>query len=82
MAVTQSRKKKSSTKKAVKAARKTERTKRTADEQNDTVPAATRKQNPKAFVFSSRGKAKKQQARSAEKDQRRLHGMLQIYSTI
>ena len=32
-----------------------------------------RKQNPKAFVFASRGKAKIQQARSAEKDQRRMH---------
>lgn len=30
--------------------------------------------NPKAFVFSSRGRAKQQKARSAEKDQRRLHG--------
>ena len=35
---------------------------------------AARKQNPKAFVFSSRGKAKVQQARSAEKEQRRMHG--------
>lgn len=33
-----------------------------------------RKQNPKAFVFSSRGKAKVQQARTAEKEQRRMHG--------
>ncbi|PSC76713.1 ribosome biogenesis BMS1-like protein [Micractinium conductrix] len=32
-----------------------------------------RKQNPKAFVFSSRGKAKLQQARTAEKEQRRMH---------
>eukprot|EP00887_Chlorella_sp_A99_P004810 scaffold4.g4810.t1 len=32
-----------------------------------------RKQNPKAFVFASRGKAKIQMARSAERDQRRLH---------
>ena len=30
--------------------------------------------NPKAFVFSGRGKAKRQAARSAEKDQRRMHG--------
>lgn len=35
---------------------------------------AARKQNPKAFVFSSRGKAKRNQARTAEKDQRRMHG--------
>jgi hypothetical protein len=33
-----------------------------------------RKQNPKAFVFSSRGKAKLQRARTAEKEQRRMHG--------
>ena len=32
-----------------------------------------RKQNPKAFVFASRGKAKIQQARTAEKEQRRMH---------
>lgn len=32
-----------------------------------------RKQNPRAFVFSSRGKAKIQQARTAEKEQRRMH---------
>lgn len=37
-----------------------------------TYPQA-RKQNPKAFVFASRGKAKIQQARSAEKEQRRMH---------
>ena len=35
-------------------------------------PAAQR--NPKAFVFSSRGRAKQQKARSAEREQRRLHG--------
>ena len=35
---------------------------------------AARKQNPKAFVFSSRGKAKIQKARTAEKEQRRMHG--------
>lgn len=33
-----------------------------------------RKQNPKAFVFASRGKAKIQLARSADRDQRRMHG--------
>ena len=30
--------------------------------------------NPKAFVFASRGRAKIQKARSAEKEQRRMHG--------
>jgi hypothetical protein len=33
-----------------------------------------RKQNPRAFVFASRGKAKIQQSRTAEKEQRRMHG--------
>lgn len=32
-----------------------------------------RKQNPRAFIFSSRGKAKIQKARTAEKEQRRMH---------
>lgn len=32
-----------------------------------------RKQNPKAFIFSSKGKAKLQRARTAEKEQRRMH---------
>ena len=32
------------------------------------------KRNPKAFIFSSSGRAKVQKARSAEKDQRRMHG--------
>lgn len=41
---------------------------------NDGDLQAARKQNPKAFIFSSRGKAKIQKARSAEKDQRRMHG--------
>ena len=35
---------------------------------------AAQQRNPKAFVFSSRGKAKIQKARSAEKEQRRMHG--------
>jgi len=34
--------------------------------------------NPKAFVFSGRGKAKRQAARSAEKDQRRMHGAVTL----
>ena len=39
-----------------------------------------KKQNPKAFVFSSRGNAKKQQMRTAEKEQRRMHGECQLAS--
>lgn len=30
--------------------------------------------NPKAFIFSGQGKAKRQAARTAEKEQRRMHG--------
>lgn len=51
--------------------------KRKAAETKKRSPAeldAARKQNPKAFVFASRGKAKIQRARTAEKDQRRMHG--------
>ena len=35
--------------------------------------AAKKGNNPKAFVFASRGRAKAQRARTAEKDQKRLH---------
>lgn len=35
--------------------------------------AAAKLRNPKAFVFSGRGKAKKQASRTAERDQRRMH---------
>ncbi len=34
--------------------------------------------NAKAFIFASRGKAKLQQRRSAEKQQRRLHGEREV----
>ena len=33
----------------------------------------SRERNPRAFTNTSRGRAKQQQARSAEKSQRRLH---------
>lgn len=36
--------------------------------------AAAAKRNPKAFVFASRGKAKIQRARTADKEQKRMHG--------
>lgn len=36
------------------------------------IPQA-RKQNPKAFVFASRGKAKIQKARTADREQKRMH---------
>jgi hypothetical protein len=37
-------------------------------------PAAAKARNPKAFTVQSRGRAKLQRARSAEKEQRRMHG--------
>ena len=37
----------------------------------------SKQRNPKAFTNSSSGRAKREQARSAEKSQRRLHGELQ-----
>ena len=42
-------------------------------------PAPGQQRNPKAFVYSGRGKAKKQAARTAERDQRRMHGRHQSY---
>lgn len=79
MAVSPARRKKSARKKTIKTASKNERTKRKADKQDDSsVGPAAPKQNPKAFVFSTRGKAKKNQARSAERDQRRLHGIFRL----
>lgn len=63
-----SHRKKKSGRKAEK--RKTAETKKKGAADNE----AARKQNPKAFVFSSRGKAKIQRTRTAEKDQRRMHG--------
>ena len=35
---------------------------------------AARQRNPKAFIFSGSGKAKKSAARTAEREQRRMHG--------
>ena len=35
--------------------------------------AAAAKRNPRAFIFSSKGKAKIQKARTAEREQRRMH---------
>ncbi|KAG2495424.1 hypothetical protein HYH03_006371 [Edaphochlamys debaryana] len=55
-----------------KAGRKAEKRK-TADKKKRGVTDEQRRQNPKAFAFQSAGKAKAQQARTAEKDQRRLH---------
>lgn len=40
--------------------------------------AAAKLRNPKAFVYSGRGKAKKAASRTAEREQRRLHG--EIYA--
>jgi adenine-specific DNA methylase len=51
--------------------RKAAETKKKGDDGNND---AAKKQNPKAFIFKSRGKAKIQRSRTAEKDQRRMHG--------
>lgn len=63
-------------KKVKKAARKKSQDKasRKADPSAVEDAAAAKARNPKAFVFSGRGKAKLQQARSAERDQKRMHG--------
>ena len=63
-------------KKVKKAAKKKtlDKAARKADPASIQDAAAAKARNPKAFVFSGRGKAKLQQARSAEKDQRRMHG--------
>ncbi|KAL3145805.1 Glycoside hydrolase 2 (Mannanase, beta-galactosidase) [Trebouxia sp. C0009 RCD-2024] len=62
-------------KKVKKAARKKSQDKasRKADPSAVEDAAAAKARNPKAFVFSGRGKAKLQQARSAERDQKRMH---------
>lgn len=39
----------------------------------ETSQKDSKKQNPKAFAFSSTAKAKRLQSRSVEKEQRRLH---------
>lgn len=64
--------KKAQKKKVAKGAKQT--SKDGAEKAEPMSQEAARKQNPKAFVFSSRGKAKVQKARSAEKEQRRMHG--------
>ena len=64
-------------KRVKKAAQKksVDKAKRKADPSNNEDAAAAKARNPKAFVFSGRGKAKLQQTRSAERDQKRMHGM-------
>lgn len=67
-------------KKVKNAARKksSDKAARKADPAKVEDAAAAKARNPKAFVFSGRGKAKIQQARTAEKDQRRMHGEIGI----
>ena len=43
---------------------------------NEDAPTAEMKRNPKAFLNKSRNKAKLQRMRSAEKEQKRMHGVL------
>lgn len=45
-------------------------------------PTAEEKRNPKAFLNKSRMKAKLQRARSADKEQKRMHGMVAASSTL
>ena len=56
-----------------KSGKKVENRKKKGSKQQDDDQAAGKRRNPRAFVFNSRGKAKIQQARSAERDQRRMH---------
>ena len=67
------KKKKPNNKKTLKQSIKQQRKDGSSPSEPPSADAA-RKRNPKAFVFSSRGKAKVQKARSAEKEQRRMHG--------
>ena len=75
MAVNKSAPKKK-VKKVKKAAKKKaeDKASRKADPSSTEDAAAAKARNPKAFVFSGRGKAKLQQVRSAERDQKRMHG--------
>ena len=64
-------------KKVKKAAKKkaVDKASRRSDPVSVEDAAAAKARNPKAFVFSGRGKAKLQQARTAERDQKRMHGL-------
>ena len=56
-----------------KKAKKAQKTKK-AEDPEGAAAAQNAQKNPKAFTFRSTGKAKAAAARSAEKEQRRLHG--------
>lgn len=63
-----------------KAGRKADKRKAAESKKKGTAgDGDARKQNPKAFIFASRGKAKLQRARTAERDQRRMHGKQTIF---
>lgn len=49
--------------------------KKKTKKQGDAATAADAKRNPKAFVYASKGKAAVQRMRTADRDQKRLHGM-------
>lgn len=76
MAADKGHKKKKTSKKTQKKLHKAKKSAKTLEDGHGEALSkeAARKQNPKAFVFSSRGKAKVQQACTAEKEQRRMHG--------
>ena len=57
-----------------KVGRKAEKRSKAEKKKKGVVTDEERKQNPRAFTYQSAGRAKAQRARTAEKDQRRLHG--------
>lgn len=62
--------------KAAKKAKKAGKSSRHGGEDKSSLSKEElQKRNPKAFVFSTRGKAAKQRMRSADKEQRRMHGL-------
>jgi ribosome biogenesis protein BMS1 len=70
----------------VKAGRKAEKRKEAEHKKKGTIDdyksSKAADSNPRAFAFQSAGKAKAQRARSAEKEQRRLHGAPHLLTTV
>ena len=61
-----------------KAGRKAEKKKAASKSKDgsDAIDAGIKDANPRAFQLASKGKARVQRARTAEKEQRRLHGAI------
>jgi ribosome biogenesis protein BMS1 len=70
----------------VKAGRKAEKRKEAEHKKKGTIDdyksSKAADSNPRAFAFQSAGKAKARRARSAEKEQRRLHGAPHLLTTV